>query len=62
MLPDGDPFFPPEEGRRIARGAANGRFQLMEGAGHFMEEDAGEEMAGRIVRFLQEEVRAAAAH
>lgn len=54
LFPDKDPFFPPEEGKRIAASAANGRFHLVQDAGHFMEEDAGEEIAARIIEFLRE--------
>ena len=44
-----------EEGQRIADMVPNGRFHRVDGAGHFLQEDAGEELAERIVTFLRDE-------
>lgn len=56
MFSDGDPVFKPEEGQRIASMVPNGRFHLVKGAGHYLQEDASEEVAGRIVSFLRNEM------
>ena len=55
MFSDKDLAFKPAEGRRIADLAPNGRFQLVENAGHYLQEDAGVEIAERIVTFLRDE-------
>ncbi len=57
MFSDKDFAFKPEEGRRIADMVPNGRFQLVENAGHYLQEDAGEEVAERIVNFLRDEAK-----
>lgn len=35
----------------------NGRVHLIQGAGHYLQEDAGEEVAERIVTFLRDEAK-----
>ena len=53
LLSDSDPIFPPEAGARIAQlipGALPA--ETIPGAGHFLQEDQGELIAERIVRFL----------
>jgi haloalkane dehalogenase len=53
LFGDSDPIFRPEVAHAIARlipGALPA--ELVENAGHFVQEDAGEEVAGRIVEFL----------
>lgn len=55
MFADKDMAFNLNEGRRIANMVPNGRFYLVRNAGHFSPEDAGEEMAERIVMFLKNE-------
>jgi len=53
LFSDSDPIFPPEAGERIAQlipGALPA--ETIAGAGHFLQEDQGELIAERIVRFL----------
>jgi haloalkane dehalogenase len=53
LFGDSDPIFRPEAAEAISRlipGA--GPAELVANAGHFVQEDAGEEVAGRIVEFL----------
>ncbi|MET0938683.1 MAG: haloalkane dehalogenase [Gaiellaceae bacterium] len=53
LFGDSDPIFPPEVAERIAAlipGALPA--ETIADAGHFVQEDAGEEVAARIVRFL----------
>lgn len=49
---DGDMAWKPDEGARIAQTVPNGEFHLVGNAGHFLQEDAGEEVARRVIRFL----------
>ena len=55
MFSDKDLAFKVEEGKRIAAMVPNGRFQVIENAGHYLQEDAGPELAERMVRFLRDE-------
>lgn len=55
MFSDKDRAFSLQEGQRIAAMVPNGRFQAVHNAAHYLQEDAGEEIAGRMVRFLGEE-------
>ena len=57
MFSDGDIAFKVDEGRRIAESVPNGRFEIVRNAGHYLQEDAGEEIADRMVTFLREEAR-----
>ena len=57
MFSDKDPVFNVEEGQRIAGMVPDGRFQVVENAGHFLQEDAGEEIAERMVTFLRDEAK-----
>ena len=55
LFGDSDPIFPPEAAERIAElipGALPP--ETIANAGHFVQEEAGEEVAARIVRFLGE--------
>lgn len=52
MFSDRDRVFKADEGRRIAQMVPNGRFTLVPGAGHFLQEDAGEYIAGEMITFL----------
>lgn len=55
LFSDSDPIFSPRVGERFAElipGAAPA--EVVERAGHFLQEDAGERIAERIVRFLRE--------
>jgi haloalkane dehalogenase len=54
LFGDSDPIFPPEVAERIAElipGALPA--ETIANAGHFVQEEAGEEVAARIVRFLE---------
>jgi haloalkane dehalogenase len=54
LFSDSDPIFPPSAGERFAQllpGALPA--ETIEQAGHFLQEDAGERLAARIVRFLE---------
>ena len=52
---DSDPIFPPGMARAMARmiGSA-GEPEILQAASHFLQEDKGEEIARRIMRFLGE--------
>ncbi len=55
LFSDSDPIFTPAAAERMAAlipGA--GPAEIVPGAGHFLQEDKGEEIAERIVRFLRE--------
>jgi len=55
LFGDSDPIFPPQVADRIAElipGALPA--ETIANAGHFVQEDAGEEVAARIVRFLED--------
>jgi haloalkane dehalogenase len=55
LFSDSDPIFSPEAGERLAaRIPGAGPAEIVEGAGHFLQEDKGEEIALRILRFLHE--------
>jgi len=43
----------PEEGEKIANILLNSEFNLIKNAGHYIQEDAGEEVAEIIVQFLK---------
>jgi haloalkane dehalogenase len=53
MWPDGDMAWKPDEGERIARILPQAEFYLVRNAGHYLQEDAGEEVARRVVQFLE---------
>ena len=57
MFSDGDIAFKPTEGQRIAEMIPDGRFQVVRNAGHYLQEDAGEEIAQRMVTFLRDEAK-----
>jgi haloalkane dehalogenase len=53
MFSDSDPIFPARAGQRLAeRIPGASAFQLVEGAGHFLQEDRGEDLAERIGAWL----------
>ena len=58
---DKDRAFSSNEGRRIAALVPNGTFHLIKNAGHYLQEDAGEEISERIISFLRDQVRTASA-
>lgn len=53
---DGDLAWKPAEGARIAQVVPDGQFYLIHNAGHFLQEDAGEEVARVMIRFLADKV------
>jgi haloalkane dehalogenase len=55
LFSDSDPIFSPAAAERMAsRIPGAGPAEIIEGTGHFLQEEKGEEIAGRIVRFLAE--------
>jgi haloalkane dehalogenase len=55
LFSDSDPIFSSEAAERLAaRITGAGPAEIVSGAGHFLQEDKGEEIAERIVRFLAE--------
>jgi haloalkane dehalogenase len=55
LFSDSDPIFPPAAAERMAsRIPGAGPAEIVSGAGHFLQEEKGEEIAERIVRFLRE--------
>jgi haloalkane dehalogenase len=53
LFSDSDPIFTPQAAERMAaRIPGAGPAEIIEGAGHFLQEEKGEEVADRIVRFL----------
>lgn len=50
---DNDIAWKPEEGKIIANMVPNGEFYLVKNAGHYLQEDAGEEIAEKMVEFLK---------
>ena len=55
LFSDSDPIFTPEAAERLAaRIPGAGPAEIVSGAGHFLQEEKGEEIAERIVRFLEE--------
>lgn len=56
---DGDMAWKTDEGARIAQMVPNGEFYLVRNAGHFLQEDAGEEIATRLIRFLDKNINQA---
>ncbi|MFQ5874877.1 MAG: alpha/beta fold hydrolase [Dehalococcoidia bacterium] len=61
MFSDKDIAFKVEDGQRIASMVPNGRFQVVHNAGHYLQEDAGEEIAERMVTFLRDEAKVTSA-
>lgn len=55
MWADKDMAFQLEEGRRISEMVPDGRFYQVKGVGHYLQEDAGEEITARMITFLQDE-------
>ena len=50
---DGDMAWKADEGARIAQTVPDGQFHLVHHAGHFLQEDAGKEVAEQMIRFLR---------
>jgi haloalkane dehalogenase len=54
LFSDSDPIFSPRAAERIAAHIPGaGEAEIVAGAGHFLQEDRGEEIAARIARFLE---------
>ncbi len=51
---DSDPVFPPQVGESLARLIPGARFVLIQGAGHFLQEEKGPEIAEEILRFVRD--------
>ena len=49
---DSDPIIPPKVGKRFCEAIGRPEPQLIEGASHFLQEDAGERIAEELLRFL----------
>ena len=60
MFSDGDIAFKVEDGQSIADIAPNSRFEVVHNAGHYLQEDAGEEIAARMITFLKDEAKVTA--
>jgi haloalkane dehalogenase len=58
VWPDGDMAWKAGEGRRIAALVPGGEFYLVQNAGHYVQEDAGEEVARRVSEFLDRRLKA----
>ncbi|MCJ8324224.1 MAG: alpha/beta fold hydrolase [Rhizobiales bacterium] len=56
MFSDKDIAFKVADGQNIAKMVPNGRFIKIRNAGHFLQEDAGEELADNMIEFLGSEV------
>ena len=55
LFSDSDPIFSPAAAKRMAeRIPGAGPAEIVAGAGHFLQEEKGEEIAARIIRFLAE--------
>lgn len=55
LFSDSDPVFSPAHAEQLAAHIPGaGPAEIVAGAGHFLQEDKGEEIAGRILRFLAE--------
>ena len=55
LFSDSDPIFTPAAAERLAsRIPGAGPAEIVTGAGHFLQEEKGEEIAERVVRFLRE--------
>ena len=57
LFSDGDPVFRPEVGQAFAKllPGANGVMETITGASHMLQEDKGEEIAGRILDWVRAE-------
>lgn len=51
---DSDPVFPPPVGEAMARLIPGARFSLIRGAGHFLQEEKGPEIAAEILAFVRD--------
>lgn len=53
VVGDNDPFLPVDEAREIVSTAANGRLEIIEGAGHFTNVDRRNQFNGLLAEFLR---------
>ena len=53
VFPDGDMAWKPDEGEKIANILVDSEFHLIKNAGHYIQEDAGEEVAELMIKFLK---------
>jgi haloalkane dehalogenase len=51
---DSDPVFPPAVGRELAGLMPGARFSVIEGTGHFLQEEKGPEIAAQILGFVRD--------
>jgi len=59
IFPDGDMAWKPEEGMAIAKILTDCEFNLVDNAGHYIQEDAAEEVALLIIQFMQTKISSA---
>jgi haloalkane dehalogenase len=52
MFSDHDPIFPVTAGQRFAQHIPGARFKVIEGAGHFLQEEKGETIAAEMLSFM----------
>ncbi len=57
MFSDKDIAFTVDEGKRISDSLPNGRFEVVHNAGHYLQEDAVDEIAARMITFLRDEAK-----
>jgi len=53
MFSDQDPIFPVTAGERFAQHIPGARFKVIEGAGHFLQEEKGETIAADMLSFME---------
>jgi haloalkane dehalogenase len=53
MFSDQDPIFPVAVGRRFQQLIPGARFKVIEGAGHFLQEEKGEAIAAEMISFME---------
>jgi len=56
IFPDGDMAWKPEEGKKIANVLSDSDFHLINNTGHYIQEDAGAEVAQLIILFMKSKV------
>lgn len=54
MFSDQDPIFSVEAGQKMQALIPGAQFSVIEGAGHFLQEEKGEEIAERMLKFMQQ--------
>ena len=53
MFSDQDPIFPVTAGQRFEQLIPGARFKVIEGAGHFLQEEKGETIAAEMLSFME---------